>query len=83
LVNKLAHSPVLPFELMQKARISAKVFSSAAGTLAPEGRLAPGAKPEVVFTRLDAVTNAFANPVALVLLVPRLAPGVPLFVAMN
>jgi len=65
------------------ATISARVFSSLVGALAPEGKAEPGAAPVTVFARLPAVIKAWANPLALVLLVAKFAPGLPLLVAMK
>ena len=49
---------VPPVELMQAERMSARVLSSAVGTVSPEGMLVPGEVPVVVSTSWLARVNA-------------------------
>jgi hypothetical protein len=79
----LRWAPELPSEFTQVARISARVFSSLLGAVAPDGKAEPGGEPVTVFARLLAVIKALASPVEFELLAPRFAPGLPLLVAMK
>jgi hypothetical protein len=73
-----------PLELMQLARLFARLIIVELGITEPAGVLAPGEDPVLILTRLLTVENAFVSPIRFVLLVPiDSAPGVPKVALIN